>query len=92
MARIVERKPHPSSVEHEVVVFRTKVGHEMEIPRGVTEREVRELIRRYLKGYDIETPEGRVHVPGYEDIYPETSEEESEESAIKTVLLPEMGE
>jgi len=86
MVRIVERKPHPSSPEHEVVVFRTKVRHEMQIPGGATEREVRELVRRYLKGYDIETPEGRGHVPGYEDIYPETGEDESEESVFSAGL------
>ncbi|MEM3893739.1 MAG: hypothetical protein QXR12_07315 [Thermofilum sp.] len=76
MVRIVGRKPHPSSPEHEVVVFETRVRHELQIPRGVTEKEVRELIHRYLKGCDAETPEGKVHVPGYEDIYPETRGEE----------------
>ncbi|MEM4762328.1 MAG: hypothetical protein QW230_05065, partial [Thermofilum sp.] len=76
MARIVERKPHPNSVEHEVVVFQTRVRHEMEIPRGAAEEEVVELIRRYLRGYDVETPEGKTHVPGYEDVYPETRGEE----------------
>ncbi|MEM0307084.1 MAG: hypothetical protein QXK01_08925 [Thermofilum sp.] len=84
MVRIVGRKPHPSSPEHEVVVFETRVRHELQIPRGAAKEEVRELIRRYLKGYDTETPEGKVHVPGYEDIYPETREKEPKESVIST--------
>ncbi|MEM2613629.1 MAG: hypothetical protein QXO15_05290 [Nitrososphaerota archaeon] len=78
MPRIVERKPHPSSSEHEVIVFQTKVRHEMEIPEGIGMGEVMKLITRYLKGYDEETPEGKVHIKGYEDIYPETAEEVSE--------------
>ncbi|MEM3943740.1 MAG: hypothetical protein QXJ59_06620 [Thermofilaceae archaeon] len=82
MVRIVERKPHPSSPEHEVVVFQTKVRHEMQIPRGAPEEEVVELIRRYLKGYDVETPEGKTHVPGYEDVYPEARGEEPGESVF----------
>lgn len=75
MPRVVGRKSHPNSPEHEVVVFRTKVGHELQVPRDADMREVMELIRRYLKGYDGDGPEGRVHVPGYEDYYPETSDE-----------------
>ena len=78
MPRIVERKPHPNSNEHEVVVFMTKVRHEMEIPKGIGMGEVMKLITQYLKGYDEETPEGKVHVKGYEDIYPETREERAE--------------
>jgi len=78
MPKIVERKPHPNSPEHEVVVFMTKVRHEMEIPKGIDMGEVMKLITRYLKGYDEEAPEGKVHVKGYEDIYPETREELAE--------------
>ncbi|MEM3944467.1 MAG: hypothetical protein QXJ59_10310 [Thermofilaceae archaeon] len=66
MVRIVERKPHPCSPEHEVVVFETRVRHELQIPKGATEEEVMELVDKYLKSY--------------EDIYPETRKEESEES------------
>ncbi|MEM3893578.1 MAG: hypothetical protein QXR12_06490 [Thermofilum sp.] len=82
MVRIVERKPHPSSLDHEIVVFETKVRHEMEIPKSATEEEVIEMITRYLRGYDVETPEGKTHVPGYEDIYPETREGEPGESVF----------
>lgn len=75
MPRIVERKPHPNSSEHEVVVFMTKVRHEMQIPRGAGEDEVMRLIARYLRGYDITMPDGtKEHVKGYESIYPETEE------------------
>ncbi|MEM4975858.1 MAG: hypothetical protein QXT64_00865 [Desulfurococcaceae archaeon] len=77
MPRIVERKPHPNSSEHEVVVFMTKVRHEMQIPKDAGIGEVMKLITRYLRGYDEETAEGKVHVKGYEDIYPETREEET---------------
>ena len=73
--KIVERRPHPNSSEHEVVVFTTKVRHEMQIPKGASVEEVMKLITRYLKGYEEETAEGKVHVKGYEDIYPETVEE-----------------
>ncbi|MEM2294606.1 MAG: hypothetical protein QXX41_15175 [Nitrososphaerota archaeon] len=73
--RIVERKPHPSSSEHEVVVFMTRVRHEMQIPRDAGMGEVMKLITRYLRGYDEETAEGKVHVKGYEDIYPGSREE-----------------
>lgn len=76
--RIVERKPHPNSSEHEVVVFTTRVRHEMQIPRDAGMGGVMELITIYLKGYDEETAEGKVHMKGYEDIYPETAEEVSE--------------
>jgi len=75
MLRIVERKPHPNSPDHEVVVFMTKVRHEMEIPKGASMEEVMKLITRYLKGYDEEAAEGKVHANGYEDMYPETAEE-----------------
>ena len=75
MPKIVERRPHPNSSEHEVVVFTTKVRHEMQIPKGASVEEVMKLITRYLKGYEEETAEGKVHVKGYEDIYPETAEE-----------------
>ncbi|MEM4469195.1 MAG: hypothetical protein QXS32_09035 [Candidatus Nezhaarchaeales archaeon] len=78
MPRIVERKPHPNSPDHEVIVFQTKVRHEMQIPKGIGTGEVMRLITRYLKGYDEETPEGKVHVKGYEDYYPETAEEAEE--------------
>ncbi|MEM2475342.1 MAG: hypothetical protein QW407_05400 [Thermofilaceae archaeon] len=81
MPRIIERKPHPNSSEHEVVVFTTKVRHEVQVPRGASMDEVMRLITRYLKGYDEETAEGKVHIKGYEkgyeDVYPETREEET---------------
>ncbi|MEM0111349.1 MAG: hypothetical protein QXK90_01140, partial [Candidatus Parvarchaeota archaeon] len=66
--------PHPNSPDHEVVVFMTKVRHEMEVPKGASTGEVMKLITRYLKGWDEETPEGEVQVEGYEDVYPETCE------------------
>lgn len=75
MPKIVERKPHPNSQDHEVVVFTTKVRHEMEVPKGIGIGEVMKLITRYLKGYDEEAQDGKVHVKGYEDYYPEMSEE-----------------
>jgi len=75
MPKIIERKPHPNSSEHEVVVFMTKVRHEMQIPKDAGIGEVMELITRYLKGYDEETAEGKVHIKGYEDYYPEMREE-----------------
>ncbi|MEM2163675.1 MAG: hypothetical protein QXR62_04545 [Candidatus Bathyarchaeia archaeon] len=78
MPRIIERKPHPNSSEHEVVVFMTKVRHEMQVPKDAGIGEVMRLITRYLKGYDEETAEGKVHIKGYEDIYPETREEQAE--------------
>ena len=74
MPRIVERKPHPNSSEHEVVVCMTKVRHEMQIPKDADIGEIMKLITRYLRGYDEETAEGKVHMKGYEDIYPETRE------------------
>ncbi|MEM1829873.1 MAG: hypothetical protein QXV79_04470 [Thermofilaceae archaeon] len=80
MPRIIERKPHPNGPEHEVVVFQTKVRHEMQIPKGASTGEVMKLITRYLKGYDEERDGEKVHVKGYEDYYPETVEEVKEES------------
>ncbi|MEM4455269.1 MAG: hypothetical protein QXT28_11195 [Thermofilaceae archaeon] len=91
MVRIIERKPHPSSVEHEVVVFETKVRHELQIPKGMTDEEVVEMITRYLRGYDVETPEGKTRAPGYEDIYPETKEEALTESVISAESPSEPG-
>ncbi|MEM2447924.1 MAG: hypothetical protein QXT14_03100 [Candidatus Bathyarchaeia archaeon] len=76
MPRIVERKPHPNSSEHEVVVFETKVRHELSIKKGLSDAEVLKEIAKYLKGYDVETLEGKEHVKGYEDVYPETKEGE----------------
>lgn len=75
MPRIIGRKPHPNSSEHEVIVFMTKVSHEIEIPKGASQSEVMRLMTRYLKGYDEESLEGGVHVKGYEDYYPDTREE-----------------
>lgn len=75
MPRIIGRKPHPNSSEHEVVVFMTKVGHEIEVPKGASTSDVMRLITRYLKGCDEESPEGKVHIEGYEDYYPDTREE-----------------
>ncbi|MEM4847660.1 MAG: hypothetical protein QW794_07890 [Thermosphaera sp.] len=80
MPKIVERKPHPNSSDHEVIVFKTKVMHEIAVPKGVDMGEVMKLITRYLKGYDEERDGEKVHVKGYEDYYPETVEEVKEES------------
>ena len=55
----------------------TKVRHEMQIPKDAGIGEVMKLITRYLRGYDEETAEGKVHMKGYEDIYSETREEET---------------
>jgi len=74
MPRIVERKPHPNSTEHEVVVFETKVRHELSIPKGLDDAEVLKEIAKYLKGYDVEIEGRKEHVKGYEDTYPETKE------------------
>ncbi|MEM4029933.1 MAG: hypothetical protein QXO02_08570 [Thermofilaceae archaeon] len=92
MVRIVERKPHPCSPEHEIVVFETKVRHEMQIPKSATEEEVIEMITQYLRGYDVEAPEGKTHIPGYEDIYPETKEEAPTESVFSAGPLSGSGE
>ncbi|MEM3895378.1 hypothetical protein [Thermofilum sp.] len=74
--KIVGRKNHPNSSEDEVVVFETKVRHEIAVPIKTDEKEVKEIIKRYLKGYDIDDfIEGKkVHVKGYENIYPETAD------------------
>lgn len=66
------RKPHPNSTEHEVVAFETKVKHELCVSKGLSDREVIMEIVKYLRGYDVDAPEGKVHVKGYEDNYPET--------------------
>lgn len=75
--KIVERKNHPNSSEDEVIVFETKVRHEIAVPIKTDEKKVKDIIKRYLKGYDEDDfIEGKkVHVKGYEDIYPETSDE-----------------
>lgn len=74
--KIVERKNHPNSSEDEVVVFETKVKHEIAVPIKTDEKEVEDIIKRYLKGYDADDIfEGKkVHVKGYEDIYSETAD------------------
>jgi ornithine carbamoyltransferase len=76
-------KPHPNSDEYDVLVFDTKVHHEMAIPKGLKENEIQQKIKEYLKGYDITlTDNGKEHIKGYENIYPETSVEEEEENEL----------
>jgi len=68
------RKPHPNSSDHEVLTFKTKVTHELCIPKGLDDKKCMEQILKYLKGYDVTEPDGKVrHEKGYEDIYPETA-------------------
>ncbi|MCS7369073.1 MAG: hypothetical protein NDF57_05125 [archaeon GBS-70-058] len=47
-----ERKPHPQSIDHEVIVFYTdNIRHELCVERGLTDSEVLEKIREYLNLY-----------------------------------------
>lgn len=64
-----ERRPHPNSADHEVVAFRTRVYHELCVPRGLSDEDVLKEIAKYLRGYVTEAGE---KVKGYEDHYPET--------------------
>jgi hypothetical protein len=67
------RRPHPNSADHEVVEFETRVKHQLCVPKGLSDADVMKEIVKYLKGYDVELPDGtKEHVKGYEDIYPET--------------------
>jgi len=70
-----KRRPHPDSADHEVVEWDTRVHHQLCVPKGLDEAEIHREIARYLRGYDIETPEGKIHIKGYEDIYPKTKVE-----------------
>jgi len=74
------RRAHPNSADHEVVEWNTKVQHQLCIPKGLSDAEVLKEIVKYLKGYDIELPDGtKEHVKGYEDIYTETIEPKVDE-------------
>ena len=71
------RKPHPNSADHEIIEFNTKVHHQLCIPKGLSDKEIVEEIIKYLKGHDIDLPDGgKEHIKGYEDYYPETKLEE----------------
>ena len=67
------RKPHPNSAEHEVIVFDTKVHHELAVEKGLSDADVEKEIMRYLRGYDYtDVDSSKKHIKGYEDHYPET--------------------
>jgi hypothetical protein len=78
------RREHPNSPDHEVVEFETKVKHQLCVPKGLRDDDVMKEIVKYLKGYDVELPDGtKEHVKGYEDIYPETIEPKVDEVVRK---------
>jgi len=56
------RKPHPNLYVYDIVELDTKVHHEILVPRTLTDEEVVRVIADYLKQY--------------EEIYPETRDEE----------------
>lgn len=69
-------RDHPNAEDVEIVEFDTKVHHEIEVPKGLSKKEIKRIIKKYLKGErhkisDIE----EIVVPGYEDKYPETASE-----------------
>jgi hypothetical protein len=69
----LRRRPHPNSADHEVVEWDTKVHHQLCVQKGLSGADVMKEIVKYLKGYDVELPDGtKERVKGYEDIYPET--------------------
>jgi len=75
-----KRRAHPNSADHEVVEWNTKVQHQLCIQKGLSDADVMEEIVKYLKGYDVELPDGtKEHIKGYEDIYPETIEPKLDE-------------
>mgnify|MGYP000661944772 CR=1 FL=1 len=54
-----EVKPHPTSVDHIIVVFNTRVKHTISLPKGVGEEEVLKAIAEYLQQYEETYPETR---------------------------------
>jgi hypothetical protein len=67
------RRPHPHSADHDVVEWNTKVHHQLCITKDIERDDIMKEILKYLRGYDEETPEGKIHHKGYEDDYPMTA-------------------
>ena len=53
------RKPHPSLTDYDVIIFYTKVRHELLVSKGMSDDEVVKLIAEYLKQYEEVFPETR---------------------------------
>jgi len=56
---VFSRKPHPSLTDYDVIIFYTKVRHELLVSKGMSDDEVVKLIADYLKQYEETYPETR---------------------------------
>jgi hypothetical protein len=49
---VFSRKLHPSLVDYDVIIFYTKVRHELLVSKGMSDKDILQLIAEYLKQYE----------------------------------------